>query len=94
MVDLDPVLEPHLNLPPCVLFVIPVILTYVWLNSLGMVTQSHCYDWTSFDDCVELWVISLLEIGCLFPLIVVDMNELSYLCRRKRVVYRPCYSYC
>ena len=40
---------------------------------------------------VELWVISFLEISCMFPLIVVDINELSYLCRSKRTVYRPCY---
>ena len=32
---------------------------------------------------VELWVISLLEIGHIFPLIVVDIKELSYLCRSK-----------
>ena len=54
MVDLDPVLEPHLPLPPCLPLVLPVILTYMWLNNLG--TMSHCYDWTSFDDCIELLV--------------------------------------
>ena len=59
------------------------------LNTLGMITQSHCYDWTSFDDCVEVWVISFLEIGHMFP---VDTNELLYLCGSKRAVYRPCYS--
>ena len=54
--------------------------TYLlWLNTLGMITQSPCYDQTSFDDCVELWVISLSEIGHMFPLIAVDINELSYL---------------
>ena len=56
MVDLDPVLEPCLPLPPCLLLVLLVILTYMWLNNLGMITQSYCYDWTSFDICVELWV--------------------------------------
>ena len=56
------------------------------LNTLGMITQSHCGDWTSFDDCVELWVISFLEIGHIFPLIVVDITELSYLCGHKRAV--------
>ena len=56
MVGLDPVLEPHLPLPPCLPLVLPVILTYMWLNNLGMITQSHCYDWTSFYVCVELWV--------------------------------------
>ena len=80
MVDLDPVLEPHLNLPPCLPLVLPVILTYMWLNILGTITQSHCYHQTSFDDCVELWMISLLEISCIFPLIAVDINELLYLC--------------
>ena len=69
--------------------------TYLfWLNNLGMITQSHSYDQTSFDDCVELWVISFLEISHMFPLIAVDINELSYLCGSKRVVYRPCYNYC
>ena len=43
---------------------------------------------------VELWVISFLEISLVFPLIAVDINELMYLCRSKRAVYRPCYSYC
>ena len=63
--------------------------TYLlWLNNLGTITQSHCYNWTSFDDCVELWVISFLEIGCMFPLIVVDINELLYLYSSKRVVCR------
>ena len=67
--------------------------TYLlWLNTLGMITQSHCYDQTSFDDCVELCVISFLEIGHMFPLMAVDTNELFYLYRSKRVVYRPCYS--
>ena len=28
---------------------------------------------------VELWVISFVEIGHIFPLIVVDINKLSYL---------------
>ena len=83
MVDLDPILEPHLNLPPSLPFVLPGILTYLWLNNLGMITQSHHYDWTSFDDCVELWVISFLEISHIFPLMVVDLNELLYLCRSK-----------
>ena len=86
MADLDPVLEPCLNLPPCLPFVLPGMLTYMWLNNLGMITQSHCYDWTSFDDCVEAWVISFLEIGCIFSLIAVGVNELLYLCRSKRVV--------
>ena len=39
---------------------------------------------------VELWVISFLEISHIFPLVVVDINELSYPCRSKRAVYRPC----
>ena len=56
MVDLDPVFEPHLPLPLCLLLVLPVIPTYMWLNNLGMITQSHCYNQTSFDVCVELWV--------------------------------------
>ena len=56
LVDLDPAHEPQLPLPPCLPLVLPVILTYMWLNNLGMMTQSHCYDWTSFDICVELWV--------------------------------------
>ena len=44
LVDLDPVLEPCLPLPPpCLPLVLPVILTYMWLNNLGMITQSHCY---------------------------------------------------
>ena len=48
--------------------------TYLlWLNTLGIITQSHCYDWTSFDNYDEMWVISFLEIGCMFPLIVVDI---------------------
>ena len=50
-----------------------------------------------FDDSeklVELWVISLLEIGHKFPLIAVDINELLYLCRSERAVFRLCYSYC
>ena len=52
--------------------------TYLlWLNSLGMITQSHGYHWTSFDDCVELWVISFLAISHMFPLIAVDINEQS-----------------
>ena len=38
---------------------------------------------------VELWVISVLEIGHAFPLIAVDINELTYLCGSKRTVYRP-----
>ena len=88
------VYRPHLPLPPYLLFVLPVIITYMWLNNLGVITHSHSYNWTSFDHCVELWVISLLEISHIFPLIVVDISELSYLCRSKRVVYRPCYSYC
>ena len=75
MVDPDPILEPRLNLPPCLLYVLPGILTYMWFINLGMITHLHCYDWTSFDDCVELWVISLLEISHIFPLIVVDINE-------------------
>ena len=59
--------------------------TYLlWLNTLGMITQSHCYNWTSFDDCVEFLVISLLEISHMFPLIAVDIDELLYLCRSKR----------
>ena len=67
--------------------------TYIlWLNTLGMITQSHFYDWTSYDDCVELWVISIPEISHMFPLIVVDINEPMYLCGSERVVYRPCYS--
>ena len=45
------------------------------VNTLGTITQSHCYDQSSFDDCVELRVISILEIGHVFPLIVVDTNE-------------------
>ena len=94
MVDHDPILELCLNLPPCLPFVLPGILTYLWLNNLGMITQSHCYDQTSFDDCVELWVIAFLEISHIFLLIAVDINELSYLYSSKRVVYRPCYSYC
>ena len=58
--------------------------TYLlWLNNLGMITQSRCYNWTSFDNCVELWVISFLEISCMFPQIAVDINELSYLCGSK-----------
>ena len=69
MVELDPVLEPCQNIPPCLPFALPVILTYMWLNNLGIITQSNCYGWISFDDCVELWVISLLAI--------VDINELS-----------------
>ena len=32
---------------------------------------------------VELWVISFLEISHMSPLIAVDINELSYLCRSK-----------
>ena len=56
MVDLDPIIELCLSLPPCLLLVLPVILTYMWLNKLGMITQSHCYDWTSIDICVQLWV--------------------------------------
>ena len=62
------------------------------VNTLCMITQSHCYNQTSFDDCVELWVISVLEISCAFPLIAVDINELAYLCSTKRAFYRPCYS--
>ena len=42
--------------------------------------------------CVELWVISVLEIGHMFPLIAVDINELLYLYGSKRAVYRHCYS--
>ena len=38
-------------------------------------------------------VISVLEIGCAFPLIAVDIYELANLCGSKRAVYRPCYSY-
>ena len=53
------------------------------VNTLGTITQSHCYDQTSFDDCVELWVIPVLEISFIFPLIVLDINELSYLCGSK-----------
>ena len=33
---------------------------------------------------VELWVISFLEIGCMFPLIAVDINEVAYLCEKGR----------
>ena len=66
MVELDHILEPCLNLPPCLPFVLPVILTYMWLNNLGMITQPHCYNQTSFDNCVELWVLSLVEISCIF----------------------------
>ena len=40
---------------------------------------------------VELWVISVLEIGHAFPLIVVDIKELTHLCGSKMAVYRPCY---
>ena len=57
------------------------------VDILGMITQSHYYDQTSFYNCVELWVISVLEIGHVFPLIAVDINELAYLCGSKRVVY-------
>ena len=58
--------------------------TYLlWLNNLGMITQSHCYNLTSFDDCVKLWVISFLEIGHMVPMIAVDINELLYLCGSK-----------
>ena len=32
---------------------------------------------------VELWVISILEIGHMFPLIAVDINEVTYLCKIK-----------
>ena len=31
MVDFDPVLEPCLNLPPCLPFILPVVLTFLWL---------------------------------------------------------------
>ena len=34
--------------------------------------------------CVELWVISVLEISHMFPLIAVDINELVYLYGSKR----------
>ena len=37
MVDLDPILKPCLNLPPCLLLVIPVVPTYMWLNNLDMI---------------------------------------------------------
>ena len=84
MVDLDPILESHLNLPPCLPFLLPGILTYLWLNNLGTITQSHCCNQTSFDDCIELWVISVLEMGHIFPLIAVDINELLYLSRSKK----------
>ena len=41
--------------------------------------------WSSaFGYCVELWVISFLEISHMFPLIAVDTNKLSYLCRSKK----------
>ena len=56
------------------------------VNTLGTITQSHCYDQTSFEDCVEI------EISHVFPLIAVDINELVYLCGRKKMVYRPYYS--
>ena len=49
MVDLGPVLEPCLNLPPFLPFVLPVIITFPWLNNLDMITQSHCYNWTFVD---------------------------------------------
>ena len=79
LVDFDPILEPCLNIPPCLLFILPGILTCSWLNTLGTITQSHCGDQTSFDDCVELWVISFLEINHIFPLIALDISELLYL---------------
>ena len=41
----------------------------------GIKIQHHHCD----NGCVELWVISFLDIGCMFPLIAVDINELSYL---------------
>ena len=56
MVDLDPVLEPCWPLPPCQPLVLPAIRACMWLKDLGTITQSHCYDQTSFDVCVELWV--------------------------------------
>ena len=46
------------------------------VNTLGTITQSHCNDQISFDDCVELWVISILEIGHTFPLIVMVLMNL------------------
>ena len=72
MVDFDPILEPCLNLPPSAIH--STRHTYLlWLNNLGMITQSHCCNSTSFDDCVELWVISFLEISHMFPLVVGDI---------------------
>ena len=56
--------------------------------------ENWCYGHCTYHQNVELWVISFLEIGHIFPLIVVDINELLYLCRSKRVVYRPCHNYC
>ena len=54
-----------------------VVLVFVVLFLLccccSPVVQQGCYQF------VELWVISFLELGCMFPLIVVDINELLYL---------------
>ena len=51
--------------------------------------QKGLYQVQRAQERVELWVISFLEIGCMFPLIVVDINELSYLCGSRRAGYRP-----
>ena len=65
-----------------------------WPEALYDILKDMDFIPSRADPCVELWVISLLEIGHTFPLIAVDRNQLSYLCGRKRAVYRPCYSYC
>ena len=56
VMDVDPVLEPHPPLPPCLPLVLPVVPTYMWLNNLGTITQAHYYNQTSLDICDELWV--------------------------------------
>ena len=40
VVDFDPVLEPCLNLPLCLLFILPGILTFLWLI---LWVQSHSH---------------------------------------------------
>ena len=72
LVDLDPVLDPHLPLPPCLPLVLPVILTYMWLNNLGTITQSHFTIRLLLTSVLNCGLISLLEISHMFPLIVVD----------------------
>ena len=58
-VDFDPVLEPRLNLPPCLPFILPVILTFLWLIFW---VQSHSHTVT-----IGLLLMIVLKWGDFHP---------------------------